>query len=512
MLRLKNCSANCGEEFVILGGNEGILHAYCNNKREFVILFTNKARERSWYNASTKMCKKAWYEAIKVTKIRIPYEEFKEKFLSISDQYDFKRVIKEKGYTWSRVNGVSYLYDKRKYVFVSLTNEILPTSDVTIVGDTAVPTNRLDDFTFVCEECGNRHLNGNKREVCTSETETVTWCVYCVLEKAFRCNHCGLYHVNSMRSDDAPSLCTSCRPKYDHCEHCGGLYLRSEMNTVEGKLMCRDCMRQVYTSRVRSYHDNPEMIYNVMSSEDPDTKLFIGTEIETEGQTNTQGEYIRRIVCTKKHGKDERCIYQMHDGSLNSMGIECITQPMTKAFWDNFDFEDWFEELVEEGAMATRNTGLHVHLSREWMGVPRGEEQDLFVGRLRQFLSDNQALVEKFARRKECNWSRFKKSFDKNNKPEEKDERTNRHKYNAKDGDRYTSVNNTNYATIEFRIFAGTLSETTYRASVEFCLRLIDYIKTHDENTETWEEFITYKELPASMKTYMKSLGMNTEF
>jgi len=513
MLQLTNASTRSGREVKFLGSaGVGILHAYISEKNELRILFTNKAVERSWFYASTKLCRSTWHRARKITKLDISYEQWKNEFAKVEDKYDACSVLAQKGFLLHGVGSNIYVYKKDEYAYCQLVRDVLPKNNLTEIDGTLVPTDRLDEFTFICDVCGERHMNDQRLLVHTSANADISvakcMCKTCASNLAFRCDDCRQYFLNELRCIEGNHMCQHCRDNYFVCDECGCIERRDRGAEVNGQHLCEDCLCSKYRRIVRGYHDNPELCVHVMHDEDTD--CYVGTEVETEGLNGTKAEYYKRIEVTKRHGEDERLIYQMHDGSLNTYGIECITQPMSKRFFDQFNFEGWFEELRDAGAMATRNTGLHVHLSREWMGVERGEAQDIMVGRMRQFLSENQSLVERFARRSESHWSAFKKSF--NIKPSSKEERVECHKKNAKSSGRYYSVNNENYSTIEFRIFAGTMDPLVYRASVEFCLRVVDYIKTHEENTETWQEFITYKPLPESMKAYMQSRGMTTEY
>ena len=517
MLKLSRFNyGSCGSQVVIMNNNTGILHAYVDDCRNLVIIFANKAKERSWYHASTKINRKAWRRACQITKLPIQYSEWAEKFTRLSNAFDSSTVLREKGFSVYELGGKTYLYDKSKFGYCGCTNELLPIEQMTKIGDECVPTDRLDEFTFVCSECGKRHMKDCAYPVYHEDGTCSLMCPICKDEKAFYCHDCCKYYDMSMHCEEENrNLCKKCREKYVVCSKCGNLILKRNAVLVNGEYLCDYCVRDI-KYKVRGYHDNPELAFHKIIGEPTEYK-YIGTEVETEGTNDSLQQYIDRILCTDKYGKDnngdpEFYIYQMHDGSLNSHGIECITQPMSKKFFDAYDFESWMRDLVNCGARATSSTGLHVHLSREWLDEESAEQQDILVGRMRQFIGDNKELVETFARRCENRWCEYKKSFDKDDKPSTKEEREDKHKSNAKFSTRYTSVNNTNEATIEFRIFAGTLDPTTYRASVEFCLRLVDYIKTHDENTETWKEFITYKPLPDSMKTYMTSRGMDTEF
>lgn len=507
MLKLNGFSAGySGQEVKFLGSTgQGILHAYKNYDGELVILFCNVRIEKSWYHVSNKIALKAWHRARRITKIPISYTDFVKKFGEVRDAYNYNKVFGEKGFLIQRKSDAIYVYKESEFVN-AVGDRLTPAGECQKIDGYWVPIKELDEWTSVCDECGERHMKAHMTDVHLDGDEIKCMCHSCRDAKAFQCKDCNEWYVNSLLSE-LSRVCKHCREtKYLRCPECGRLFRRGYGHPLEGHVICDGCYREI-KSIVRSYHDNPDL--NFLGS----GNKFIGTEIETVGRN--EDEYIQRIKFTNKFGEEESTLYQMQDGSLNSYGIENITMPMSKEYFDQFNFEDWFKGMSDRGASTDSSCGLHVHLSREWMDTDEREEQDLLVGRMRQFLADNMENVQKFARRKDDYWCRFKKSFDKSDKPDTKEERASKHKQNAQSKDsraRYTSVNNNNEKTIEFRIFAGTLQPRTYRASVEFCLRVVDYIKTHEENTETWQEFIAYKPLPESMKKYMESIGMETSF
>jgi hypothetical protein len=261
--------------------------------------------------------------------------------------------------------------------------------------------------------------------------------------------------------------------------------------TDDDRCLCNDCFAEVGDT-VRGYHCNPARTYNYAEGEE-EHNLLIGCEVETE-----DGDYDERKEITKRHGKNESLIYQMRDGSLNSDGIECITQPMSKAFFDQFNFEDWMEELKDVGARShnTENCGLHIHLSKEWF-ADNSEDIDFLVGKARLFMLNNKPCCERFARRSGNSYCEYITPDDAEIEANDKD----KVKKFGKKGDRYTTCHITE-RTVEFRIFRGTLNPETFRASVEFCLRLVDFVKT-DEPLE-WTRFIGYKEIPQVLKSYLE--------
>ena len=374
-----------------------------------------------------------------------------------------------------------------------------------------------DDY-FHCEECGELHHYDDRVKVYTSTVNFKYMCLNCAkCSGARQCEDCGEWHCEEMilQAPDCTCYCEKCF--YEHCAyccHCDEVMWRDDAYfDDDGNPYCSYCWDE-YGNRnhIRSYHNNPSIRKWYADDEEHHERL-IGTEVETDSEDDNVEE---RTEITWDKGGEECYIYQMSDGSLGEYGIECITQPMSKKFWDAFDFEGWMRDLVDAGARAnnTSTCGLHVHLSRTWLCTDDEDEQAILVGRMRQFLADNIDIVQKFARRTEQRWCAFTKSFDKDNKPTTKEERIAKHKEKGSkfNGDRYQSINNTNRATIEFRIFKGTLKPNTYRASVEFCLRVVDYILHTEENTETWKGFITYKELPQSMIQYMTERHMQIKF
>ena len=416
-----------------------------------------------------------------------------------------------------------YLYDKDVYAECGDCGEVHKIDDMHWYddGNCYVCEDCYCDNYFYCYECDELHHNDDLVKVytsCSRRGQVKYMCKDCAERSgAHKCEDCGDWFDEDIvrQAPDGTWFCEECF--YEHCDYCcrcDEVIWRDEAYyDDDGNPYCRDCWEEYgEDNHIRQYHKNPSM-YKWYADDEEHHEHLIGTEVETDSEDDNVEE---RAEITWDKGKEEDYIYQMHDGSLSEYGIECITQPMSKKFWDAFDFEGWMRDLVEAGARAhdTDTCGLHVHLSRTWLETDDDDEQAILVGRMRQFLADNIDLVQKFARRTEQRWCAFTKSFDKDDKPATKEERIAKHKEKGSkyNGDRYQSINNTNRATIEFRIFKGTLKPNTYRASVEFCLRVVDYILHTEENTETWKGFMTYKQLPQSMVQYMTERHMQTTF
>ena len=79
-------------------------------------------------------------------------------------------------------------------------------------------------------------------------------------------------------------------------------------------------------------------------------------------------------------------------------------------------------------------------------------------------------------------------------------------------GDRYHALNMTNRATVEFRIFKGTLSPLALRATVQLCDTMVQFCKTHttpEIQTCTWAELIDACKLP-ELKEYCLARAIGT--
>ena len=493
-----------GESVEVHSDNYAINEAYIDDKGRLIVEFEWLSDLQEWNRRTRKSVQiaYAWSKRIRWTD-QCDFEEGNYKHPLYANDFDLKLRRND-----------CHLYDTDDYALCSDCGEICEKDNMTTVEDEYVCDDCLNNGDyFYCNNCNEWH----KGESVTIHTSTWSGsdrpyevCERCAEDVAYCCNHCGDWYEKDImyRGADDEMYCEDCwNDKFEYCTACGDVIWRDDAyHDDDGNPYCSCCWdEREEEGGVRSYHNNPRLCKHYWGNEER-TEKFIGTEIETEG-----GDKDERIEITREYGDDEECIYQMHDGSLDDSGIECITQPMSKAYWDHFDFEEWMSKLRGAGAIShdSKNCGLHVHLSRTWMNTDDEDMQSIYVARMRQFISDNQEWVEKYSRRSANHWCAYSKTFDKSNKPSDKKEREEEHKKKGKQGDRYQSVNNQNRATIEFRIFRGTLIPNTYRAAVEFCLRLVDYIITHDEGQETLYDFLHYKPLPESMSTYMAQRHIN---
>lgn len=120
------------------------------------------------------------------------------------------------------------------------------------VDDVWVINANIEDETYECAWCGERHLRGvNDINVIECDGEEI--CEACAEEDTFICDRCGERH----HSDYGRTVynhgyqeywCDDCADDYAYyCEDCGEYYDESSMTTVSGDYMvCDDCLADHY--------------------------------------------------------------------------------------------------------------------------------------------------------------------------------------------------------------------------------------------------------------------------
>lgn len=116
-----------------------------------------------------------------------------------------------------------------------------------------VENDRLEEKTWVCEHCGERHLN----ETECIEFDGEIWCEECIEEDTFECGYCGERHhiedgltVRVGRYDDEV-WCEECADEYTvRCEECDervSIEYAEEIDDYYGTWVCQQCLSDYYT-------------------------------------------------------------------------------------------------------------------------------------------------------------------------------------------------------------------------------------------------------------------------
>lgn len=363
---------------------------------------------------------------------------------------------------------------------------------------------RVSGDYVCCERCGKWVRAEHSVEVHGYRTDEY-WCERCAEDYAHRCENCGSYFMNS---DDVEYVhcrdeywCRECLDVNDNihrCDVCGEWRYDDDMHWSNSRdaWVCDDCDDE----KVKEYHALRDRGYEKRrcEGEGSDVPCF-GFELETE-----EGDVDDRVEVTEEICGDD--ISMEHDGSLNSDGIENVSQPMTERYFaEVFPLERWTAALIDAGARShdAQHCGLHVHVGREVAG-DTAEERYLTAGRVRSFLYRYMRVVKKFARRSGEEWCHYDCDNSEYNTADDYGRDDVMRNLGSRCNSRYRALNTDHIddyiRTIEYRIFKGTLNAATIRASVEFCLKLTRFCRAVDGADCTWENFRAWGEESAALK------------
>ena len=332
--------------------------------------------------------------------------------------------------------------------------------------------------TTLCEYCGHELTES---EVCTFDG--VTMCEDCLEERTVICDCCGdRIWCEDDYGDSNISLCESCRDNnYTRCDHCDRLIHNDEVYYDDDDTpYCSHCYHDCCGSSIHDYAYKPEPIFY------GDSERYFGVELEIDcgGKDRDNAETLLDAI--NRHGE---YIYIKSDGSLND-GMEIVTHPMSLEY--HKDSMDWCQVTDIAKRMGylshkTNTCGLHIHVNRETFGETR-EMQEECISRVLYFVEHHWEELLKFSRRTESQMNRWAARYGYKNSPKEVME-------NAKKRNmgRYACVNLTNYHTIEFRMFRGTLKVNTLLATLELVNIICDLaVKFSDDEISklSWTDFV----------------------
>jgi len=296
-----------------------------------------------------------------------------------------------------------------------------------------------DAHTFMCSACN---------DICPDVEEHNHYNGYCSScgDDLFTCERCNdVDNEDNMYRVSGDPWCYECWDNVSrHCDRCEGDY-----NPYNGT-----CCSAGHDVRDYSYKPYPEFHW-AENDPDADRKVFMGFELEVEsnGEDYDGPEYINGILGD--------LVYFKEDGSLSD-GFEIVTHPMTLAYAHSMDWS-WTKGMLDKGYRSwdTSSCGLHVHVDR------RG-----FDGRLHQYsftllLMRNKALSYLVAGRQGNSYA----SFDRDVRREIPKQMKGQY-HNAQ---RYSAVNVLPTATLEVRMFKGSLKKERILAALEYVHSAVEY-------------------------------------
>ncbi len=333
------------------------------------------------------------------------------------------------------------------------------------------------DEKIYCSHCGTIIDTDDYEEL-----NSQILCSDCIDELTTYCDCCGSrIWREEMYGDEYVNFCGYCyQNHYTRCSNCDCLIHEDDAYHLDGYSYCRDCYDEERDKcqNIHEYGYKPEPIFY------GDGKRYFGVELEIDG-AGKDDEYAEEILDIANVSGEH--IYIKSDGSLDD-GMEIVSHPMTLDFHKDFCWEDIMHHAVSLGYRShqTSTCGLHIHVNRESLGTDR-EEQDEVISRILYFVEHHWNEMLKFSRRSEYAMNRWAARYGYENSPKAIMDKA------KKNYGRYVAVNLCNYATIEFRLFRGTLKYNTFLATLELVARICDtaYTMTDDEIAKlSWSEFV----------------------
>ena len=349
-----------------------------------------------------------------------------------------------------------------------------------------------NENVLYCSHCGALIREDEDYEEVNGEIV----CTDCFEHHTTTCDRCGeTIWTDDSYGDEYTTLCRHCYENhYTRCSCCDALLHEDDAYHLDGYDYCSDCYHDE-VDKSRSIHDygyKPEPLFY------GDSSRYFGVELEIDGagKDSDNADELLSIA-----NRDNEHIYIKGDGSLDD-GMEVVTHPMSLDYHKQFCWEEIMRKAIALGYRShqTSTCGLHFHVNRSCFGDTR-EEQDVVISRILFFVEKHWAELLKFSRRSEYSINRWAARYGY--------ERTGRDILEkAKKGNlgRYAAVNLQNYATIEFRLFRGTLKYNTLIAALELVDKICDIALDYsDEEIEkqSWSEFVGTITEP-ELITYLK--------
>lgn len=279
-----------------------------------------------------------------------------------------------------------------------------------------------------------------------------------------------------------------------------------------------------YERLVYRYGYKPTPIISYRNRESH-SALPLGVEVECEFNPNSYTINALASAAQSVYDIADGRVYLKRDGSV-PYGFEIVSHPATlashmyDAHWSGI-----FSKCVKHGMRShdaktwNGSCGLHVHVGRAALGNSEDERDDV-VRKVKVLVYRHWEEMERFSRR---SWEQLDdwasrelsncdiENIATSNYPDVTASRciptTNSH------NDRYIAVNCENAATIEFRLFNGTLKRDTFMATLQLCSNICKYAMSHE-----WSDILSCDFLKVALyeryneiETYLVARGLADE-
>lgn len=256
-----------------------------------------------------------------------------------------------------------------------------------------------------------------------------------------------------------------------------------------------------------SYKPEPEIGYK--NDRESREHLTFGVELECEPRND--GGNVRMDAYELSDRIDEipgGRTYCKSDGSLSN-GVEIVSHPGTLAHHMYVMHWRQIQRTCEKAGFRSHdaaNSGLHVHVGRAQLGNTNSERDDV-TRKVQVLFALYTAELTRFSRRRRSCLEQWAPIDRLGVTPDDIRHASsgarlaawacaNVPAYRSNHNDRYTAVNVTNSATVEIRIFRGTLKRDTLIAAIQLVSNVFEYAMDHSWDnirTSTWADVAAYK-------------------
>jgi len=315
----------------------------------------------------------------------------------------------------------------------------------------------IEENYCLCESCEDYVPTDDTRGAYNRRGRRMTICDSCFSDDYFVCQDCDeTFHVDNWHDGEYCASCYEENHSEEHSEHIHSYSRR--INAPFLGIGTNGSFEEIITDRRKT--------------------LFLGVELEVESQ-NLVNDAETCVNLFPQYNYNPLTILKK-DGSLTA-GFEIVSCPATldahRKLWQKFFAER--QKVTSLKSHDTKTCGLHVHVSRAPLSQMQIAKVVLFCNS-----AQNTAFIEALARRSASNYARIK--------PKKVRDIFNREDGILSNPDRYEAVNLQNDATIEFRLFRGTLKPDTFFRTLEFCEALILFCapaETGLTDALHWEKF-----------------------
>ena len=258
---------------------------------------------------------------------------------------------------------------------------------------------------------------------------------------------------------------------------------------------------------INRYSYKPEPRFGYKNDRESREHLTFGVELECEPRRDGAPKMDADELSDRIDEIAGDRVYCKSDCSL-SRGLEIVTHPGTLAHHMYVMHWRQIQRTCEKAGFRshdTDNSGLHVHVGRAQLGSTDAE-RDETIRKVQVLFVMYAAELTRFSRRTRSRlnqWAPFRsfgvspesiRATDGDTLASWAGSSVPTHAYDH--DDRYAAVNVLNRATVEIRIFRGTLKRDTLIAAIQLVSNVFEYAMTHDWAdipASTWADVAAYK-------------------